>query len=188
MKSGYHKVEIFEPHKERTTFTVGPLGFYECNRMLFGLTNSPATYQRLMENCLADYHLKICCVFMDDIIVFDRSYDEHLENLHLAMKRIRQAQLKLAPKKYSFFNWKVKFVGHIVPENGVEIDPAKTEKVTTWPKSNTPEDVPRFLEFVGYYRPFIENLSKISQPLTHLMPAPAGKEKSKSKKRKSDWH
>jgi len=190
MKSGYHQVEIFEPHKERTAFTVGPLGFYEYNRMPFGLTNAPATYQRLMENCLADYHLKICCVFIDDIIVFGKTYEEHLENLRLVMERIRQAHLKLAPKKCSFFKRKVKFVGHIVSEHGVEIDPAKTEKVTTWPKPTSPEDVRRFLGFVGYYRRFIENFSKISRPLTDIMPIPTGKKKTRGKKstQKREWH
>ena len=70
MKSGNHQVENFEPHKERSAFTVGPLGFYEYTRMPFGMTNSPVTYQRLMEDCLADYHLRICCVFIDDVIIF----------------------------------------------------------------------------------------------------------------------
>ena len=104
------------------------------------------------------------------------------------MERIRQAYLKLAPKKCSFFKRKVKFVGTIVSENGGEIDPAKTKKVTTWPKPNTSEDVRRFLGFVGYYRRLIENFSKISRPLTDLMPPSAAKTKPKSTKLKSDWH
>ena len=75
MKSGYgyHQVEILEQHKERTAFSVEPLGFFDFNRMPFGLTNAPATYQRLMENCLANYNLKICCIFIYDIIVFRKT-------------------------------------------------------------------------------------------------------------------
>jgi hypothetical protein len=72
-ESGYHQVEILEQHNERTAFSVGPLGFLEFNRMPFGLTNAPATYQRLTENCLANYNLKICCIFIDDIIVFGKT-------------------------------------------------------------------------------------------------------------------
>jgi hypothetical protein len=68
MKSGYHQVEILEQHKERTAFTVGPLGFYEFNRMPFRLTISPSNYQRIMEACLSDLHLKICCIFIEDVI------------------------------------------------------------------------------------------------------------------------
>ena len=70
MISGYHQVEIFEDHKERTAFSVGPLGFYEYNRMPFGLPNTPATYQGLMENVLAGLNLTNCCVFIDDVIIF----------------------------------------------------------------------------------------------------------------------
>ena len=70
MKSGYYQVELEESHKERTAFTVGPLGFYEYNRLPFGLTNSPATYQRLMEGILGDYNLEICLIYLDDIIFF----------------------------------------------------------------------------------------------------------------------
>ena len=70
MKSGYHQVEILEPHKERTAFTVGPLGLYEFNRMPFGLTGAPATYQRMMQDVLGEFHMKICCIFIDDIIIF----------------------------------------------------------------------------------------------------------------------
>ena len=188
MKSGYHQVEIFEPHKERSAFTVGPLGFYEYTRMPFGMTNSPATYQRLMEDCLADYHLRICCVFIDDVIIFGNTYEEHLNNLRLVMDRIQHANLKLAPKKCSFFKRKVKFVGHIVSAAGVEIDPDKTEKVTTWPTPTSPEDVRRFLGFVGYYRRFIKNFSQISRPLTDLMPIPTGKKNKGKKKERREWY
>ena len=128
VKSGYHHIEILEEHKERTAFTVGPLGFYEYNRMPFGLTNSPATYQRMMEECLSDLHLKICCIFIDDVIIFGKTYDEHLENLQLVFERLRQDNLKLAPDKCSFFKRKVTYVGHVVSEQGVEIDPEKTAR------------------------------------------------------------
>jgi hypothetical protein len=151
MKSGYHQVEIFEPHKERSAFTVGPLGFYEYTRMPFGMTNSPATYQRLMEDCLADYHLRICCVFIDDVIIFGNTYEEHLNNLRLVMDRIQHANLKLAPRKCSFFKRKVQFVGHIVSAAGVEIYPDKTEKVTTWPVGNQLKPPASALFFPGRY-------------------------------------
>ena len=154
----------------------------------FGLTNSPATYQRLMENCLADYHMTICCVFIDDVIIFGRTYEEHLHNLNLVLERIRKANLKLAPNKCSFFQRRVKFLGHIVSEDGVEVDPEKTEKVTTWPTPTSPEDVRRFLGLAGYYRRFIKNFSQISRPLTNLMPVPSGKKRQKKQKRNHEWH
>jgi hypothetical protein len=103
MKSGFHQVEILEEHKERTAFTVGPLGLYEYNMMPFGLSNSPGTHQRLMQECLSDLHLHICCIFIDDVIVFSRTYEEHVERLKLVFDRIKEHNLKLSPGKCSFF-------------------------------------------------------------------------------------
>ena len=82
MKSGYHQVEVEESHKQRTVFTVGPLGFYEFNRLPFGLVNSPATYQRLTEEILGDLHLDICFIYLDDLIIFSKTYEEHLDRIH----------------------------------------------------------------------------------------------------------
>ena len=101
-KSGYHQVEIKEEHKERTAFTVGALGFYEFNRMPFGLSNSPATYQRLMEECLGELHLKICFIFLDDLIIFSKTLEEHLERLQLVFDQLRTTALKISPKNVYF--------------------------------------------------------------------------------------
>ena len=111
-------------------------------------------------------------------------------NLHgLVMDRIWKATVKLSLKKCSFFKRRIKFVGHIVSEAGKEIDPDKTDQVTSWPTPSSPEDVRRFLGFVGYYRRFIRNFSQISRPLTDLMPIPTGKKtKSNSKKKKKEWN
>ena len=95
-RAGTIRLRFLEDHKERTAFTVGPLGFYEYNRMPFGLTNSPATYQRMMEDCISDCNLRICCIFIDDVIIFGQSYEEHLQNLELVFRRLREANLKLA--------------------------------------------------------------------------------------------
>jgi hypothetical protein len=81
MKSGYHQVEVEELHKQRTAFTVGPLGFYEFYRLPFGLVNSPAKYQRLMEEGLEDLHLDICFIYLDDLIIFSKTYEEHLDRI-----------------------------------------------------------------------------------------------------------
>ena len=98
------------------------------------------------------------------------------------MDRIQHANLKLAPRKCSFFKRKVKFVGHIVSTAGVEIYPDKTEKGTTWPTPTSPEDVRRFLGFAGYYRRFINNLSQINRPLIDFMPIPTEKRTKERRK------
>lgn len=150
MKSGYHQVEIEEEQKETTAFTVGPLGFFEYNRMPFSLSNAPATYQRLMEQCLDGLHLRICFICLDDVVIFFNSFEEHIDRLQRVFGRIMQCGLKLSPKKCSFVQEKVKYVGHIVSEKGIEADPDKIEKVRSWHTPSTPEQV-------GYYRKFVSN-------------------------------
>lgn len=186
MKSGYHQIEIEESHKERTAFTVGTLGFYEFNKMSFGLANAPATYQRLQEECLGDLHLKICYIYLDDLIIFSRTFEEHLARLRQIFDRIRQYGLKLSPKKCSFLMNKVKYIGHIVSEEGVQADPDKVDKVRKWPTPKNPEEVRSFLGFVGYYRKFIENFSKIARPLIDVM-ATGKKSRSQSTKQHASW-
>ncbi len=120
MKSGYYQVEVCEEHKERTAFSVGPLGFWEHNRLPFGLFNAPATYQRLMEDCFSELHTRICFIYLDDVIIFSDSYEQHIERLELVFLRLGQCGLKLSPKKCSFLKKKVKYVGHIVSAGGIE--------------------------------------------------------------------
>lgn len=94
MKSRYHQIEIKENHKERTAFIVGPLRFYEYNRMAFGLADAPASYQRLMEQCFGELHLSVCFIYLDDIIIFLKTY---LDRLHLVFQKLRKAGVKFSP-------------------------------------------------------------------------------------------
>lgn len=182
MKSGYYQVEIAEPHKSRTAFTVGPLGFWEHNRLPFGLSNAPATYQRIMENCFGELHLKICFIYLDDLIIFSDTFEEHLERLELILLRLRECGLKLSAKKCSFLQQKVKYIGHIVSSDGIETDPDKIDKIVNWPTPKSAEDIRQFLGFCGYYRRFCKNFSQIARPLSELMPKP---EKCRKRKRKN---
>jgi len=191
MKSGYYQIEIDEQHKQRTAFTVGPLGFYEYNRLPFGLTNSPATYQRVMEDILGDLHMRACLIYLDDVIIFSRTYEEHLERLQQVFQRIQDTGLKLAPRKCRFFHERVVYVGHQVSSEGIAPDPDKIACIRDWPTLKTPEDVRRFLGFAGYYRKFVKDFAKIAAPLSSLMPAPMkkkrGKKKTESSQRPWTW-
>lgn len=120
LKSGYWQLEVAEEDKKKTAFTVGPLGFYECNRMAFGLTNAPATFQRLMEHCMGDLNFSECIVYIDDIIVFSRTFEEHIERLGDVFSRLQEFGLKLKLSKCSFFQNKVKYLGHIISSHGIE--------------------------------------------------------------------
>ena len=169
LKSGYWQVEMDEEDKHKTAFTVGPLGFYECNRLCFGLCNAPATFQRLMESCLGDLHLNQCLVYLDDIVIFSRTYEEHLERLESVFQKLKEAGLKVSPKKCQLFQQKIKYLGHIVSEEGIASDPSKVEAIQNWPIPTSVEQVRKYLGFVGYLRKFIKDFGKIAKPLHFLL-------------------
>ena len=153
-----------------------------------GLANAPATYQRLMEDCFRGLHLNICFIYLDDVIVFSKTYEEHLDRLDKVFRRIREEGLKLSPSKCHLFKKKVKYVGHVVSEDGVEPDPDKISKAVDWPRPTYPEQVRQFLGFIGYYRKFIKDFSKIARTLTDLMPAPKKtKETKQQKDQQTGW-
>jgi len=168
MKSGYYQIEVAEEHTSRTAFSVGPLGLYEFNRMPFGLSNSPATYQRLMQECFGSLINKECVVFLDDILIYSRTFDEHLVRIKHVLEKVQESGMKLNPKKCKFCQSKVKYLGHIVSANGVETDPEKVDKVANWPVPTNVDETRSFVSFAGYYRRFVKDFASIAKPLTDL--------------------
>ena len=168
LTSGYWQVEMAEECKPYTAFTCGPLGFFECETMPFGATNAPATFQRLMEDCLGDLNMNWCIVYLDDVIVFSKTPDEHLERLEAVFQKRSAAGLKLKPSKCTFFKTEITYLGHLITSEGVATDPKKIEAVIKWPRPKTVHDVRSFLGFVGYYRRFIKGFSPLSRPLYDL--------------------
>ena len=154
-----------EDSKPLTAFTVGPLGFYECVQMPFGLTNAPAMFQCLMETCLGEMHLKWCIIYLDDIIVFSRTPEEHIERLRGVFSKLAAAGLRLKPSKCKFFKSKVNYLGHIVSKEGIKTDPKKIEAIEKWlfPK------VRSFLGFTNYYHKFIPQYAQVAKPLNQLV-------------------
>ena len=157
IKSAYWQVEVEEADKEKTAFTVGPLGFYECNRMPFGLSNAPATFQRLMENCFGDMNMQSCLIYLDDIVVFSRTFEEHVQRLSMVFERLIDAGLKLSPEKCKLFQNRIKYLGHIVSAEGISTDPEKIRCVQEWPVPQNVAQLQSFLGFVGYYRRFFKD-------------------------------
>lgn len=167
LKSGYYQIEMNESDKHKTTF-VCPLGFWEWNRLPQGITNAPSTFQRLMEKCMGDINLREVLVFLDDIIVFSKTLEEHEMRLANVLNRLRENGLKLSPEKCRFFQTSVCYLGNIVSQNGIETDPQKIETLKTWPRPQTLKELRSFLGFSGYYRRFVKDYSKIVKPLTKL--------------------
>ena len=184
IKSAYWQVEVEEENKEKTAFTVGPRGFYECNRMPFGLSNAPATFQRLMENCFGDMNMQSCLIYLDDIVVFSRTFEEHVQRLSMVFERLIDAGLKLSPEKCKLFQDRIKYLGHIVSADGISTDPEKIRCVQEWPVPQNIGQLQSFLGFVGYYRRFIKTFSKVSRPLYELLKG-SGCNKKKQRRKPS---
>ena len=102
LKLGYWQVEKEEDSKAPSAFTVGPLGFYKCEHMPFGLTNAPGTFQQLMQRCLSNLHLCYCIIYLDDVIVFSKTLEEHVFRLRAVFEKLKQVGLKLKPTKCNF--------------------------------------------------------------------------------------
>ena len=187
LKAGYWQVEMAEECKAFTAFTCSPLGFYECETMPFGATNVPATFQRLMRNCLGDLNMTWCVVYLDDIIVFSDNPKDHIVRLEAVFKKLATAGLKLKPSKCFFFKEEIDYLGHLVSGKGVATSPKKIEAVTKWPVPQTVYDVRSFLGFVGYYRRFIRDFSKISKPVRKVIIGLENQSRRVAKKTLINW-
>ena len=187
LKAGYWQVEMAEECKAYPAFTCGPLGFYECDTMPFGATNAPATFQRLKHDCLGDLNMRWCIVYLDDIIIYSDTKEEHLKRLEAVFQKLAAAGLKLKPSKCFFFREEIEYLGHVVSGKGISTNPKKDEAVTKWPTPKTVYDVRSFLGFVGYYRRFIKDFSKISKPIREVITGLENQSKRTAKKTLKEW-
>ena len=171
LATGYWQVEIAPEDREKTAFTTGR-GLHQFRVMAMGLKNAGGTFQRLMELVLAGLDTRTCLVYLDDIILFNKTEQEHLETLRDVFGRIREAGLKLKPQKCHLARSEVTFLGHSVSEAGVKPDPRNVDKVLTWPEPATDSDMNSFLGLCGYYANFIEGYAEIAKPLRNAAITP----------------
>lgn len=167
LKSGFHQIEMFPDDIQKTAFTVEN-GHYEYCRMPFGLKNAPSTFQRAMENVLRGLN-DICEVYMDDIIIFSTSLQEHIVSIEKVFQRLREANLKIQLDKSEFLKHETAYLGHIVTPQGIKPNPDKVRAIKKFPIPKTPKEIKSFLGLVGYYRKFIPNFSKLTKPLTSCL-------------------
>ena len=143
-------------------------GHYEFQVMPFGLTNAPATFQRLMDLVLRGLPLDSCLVYLDDVLVHSRTFEEHIRNLEAVFSRLRSAGLKLRTEKCQFLRSEVPYLCHIISAAGIATDPSKVEKVRHWPQLHNKTEVRSFINFAGYYRRFVQDFSTIAALLHDL--------------------
>ena len=167
LKSGYWQVDLEESAKEKTAFSYGK-GLWQFNVMPFGLCNAPATFERLMEFVLVHMPWETCLVYLDDIIVLGKSFDEHLDNLTQVFERLRNSNLKLSTTKCCLCQTQVTYLGYVVTRNGIEPDPKKIEAVRSWPVPLNVQELRSFLGLCSYYRRFVRDFAKMAKPLHSL--------------------
>ena len=164
MDSGYWQVYMDNESREKTAF-VTHIGLFEFNVMSFGLTNAPATFERMVENMIQGLRWNKALVYLDDIIIFGADFKSARKNLRQILGRIREFGLKLKAKKCSLFKTSVKFLGRIIGQDGVRPDPDKIEAVISWPTPSCVRDVRSFLGLVSYYREFLNEMAEIAEPM-----------------------
>lgn len=168
LAKGFHQIEIEEQDIHKTAFSVEG-GHYEFLRMPFGLKTAPATFQRLMNNILKDYVNKICLVYLDDVIIFSTSLQEHINSIKLIFNRLKDANLKIQLDKSEFLKRETEFLGHIITPAGIKTNPKKIECVKNFPIPKNTKQIKQFLGLTGYYRKFIKDYSLVAKPMTKYL-------------------
>jgi hypothetical protein len=167
LRSGYHQIRVREEDVPKTAFHTR-YGHYEFRVLPFGLTNAPATFMRLMNDVLRPLLDRCVVVFLDDILVYSKSKEEHVEHLRQVLQLLRENNLYGKASKCEFGANKVEFLGHYVSKDGIHTAADKIEAVKNWPLPTNVSEVRSFLGFTGYYRRFTKDYARIAQPLSAL--------------------
>ena len=166
LRSGYYHIGLSESAKPKTAFVIAGIGQYQFNRVPFGLAQAPAYFQTLINKVLIG--LNFAMGYLDDIIIFSRSEEEHLIHLEKVFQRLQEAGLKLKLEKCSFFKKHIQYLGHLLLDEGIQPLPEKLESIENMPRPKNQKEVKQFLGLVGYYRKFVPRFADISRVLNRL--------------------
>ncbi|KAK1664996.1 hypothetical protein QYE76_053155 [Lolium multiflorum] len=167
LRSGYHQIRMQLGDEWKTSFKT-KFGLYEWLVMPFGLTNAPSTFMRLMNEVLRAFIGRFVVVYFDDILIYSKSLEEHLDHLRVVFNALRDARLYGNLEKCTFCTNRVAFLGYVVTAQGIEVDPAKIEAIESWPQPKTVTQVRSFLGLAGFYRRFVKDFGSIAAPLNEL--------------------
>ena len=167
LRSGYHQIRIAPEDVPKTAFRTR-YGHYEFLVLPFGLTNAPATFMHLMHQALRPFLDECALVFLDDILIYSKTLEEHEQHVRRVLDALREQKLYAKESKCEFFKHEVEFLGHRVGQDGVRMMEDKVEAIREWPTPRSVRDVRAFLGTAGYYRKFIRNFSAIAAPLSEL--------------------
>jgi hypothetical protein len=168
LRSGYHQIKIRPQDVPKIAFYTR-YGLYEYLVMSFGLTNAPAYFMYLMNSVFMPELDKFVIVFIDDILIYSENEEDHAEHLRIVLTRLRKHQLYAKFSKCEFWLKTVPFIGHVLSESGILVDPSKVQEVMDWKSPTTVHEVRSFLGLAEYYRRFIPDFSKIAKPMTSLL-------------------
>jgi hypothetical protein len=157
LKSGYHQIRIREGDEWKTAFKTNE-GLYEWRVMPFGLSNAPSTFMRLMNEVLKEFIGKFVIVYLDDILVYSRSKEEHMRHLNYVLQRLQQEKLLLNLKKCSFMKEELVYLGFVISAEGLKMDPEKIKAIMEWPSPKSVFEVRSFHGLASFYRKFIRIL------------------------------
>jgi hypothetical protein len=168
LRSSYHQIKIQASDIPKTAFST-KYGLYEYLVMSFGLTNAPAYFMYLMNSVFMPELDKFMVVFIDDILVYSKSKEEHAGHLHVVLQRLREHRLYAKLSKCDFWLKEIKFLGHTISQAGIAVDPDKVQEVMNWKPPTTVRQIRSFLGLAGYYRRFIPDFSRIAKPMTEVL-------------------
>ena len=167
LQSGYHQILVKVDDVQKTAFR-SRYGHYEYVVMPFSVTNAPAVFMDYMNRIFQPFLDKFVVVFIDDILIYSKTREQHAEHLRLVLGVLREKHLYAKLSKCEFWMDEVQFLGHVISAQGIAVDPAKVEAVVKWESPKSTTEIKSFVGLAGYYRIFIEGFSKIVAPLTLL--------------------
>jgi len=167
LRLGYHQFKVKDEDMQKTAFRTR-YRHYEYLVMPFGVTNAPSVFMEFMNRIFHAYFDRFVVVFIDDILIYSKSEEEHAEHLKIVLQVLKEKKLYAKLSKCEFWLNEVSFLGHVISDSGIAVDPSKVDAVSQWETPKSVTEIRSFLGLAGYYRRFIEGFSKLTLPLTQL--------------------